>query len=78
MSQKAWIAQRKQRVGANPAEITLVLDKVNVVADAKKAEVTFIQHYTSGKFNDTVAKVLSFENENGHWFIIKETSQSKK
>jgi hypothetical protein len=78
MRQKAWKAQRKQRVGANPAEITLVLDKVNVVADAKKAEVTFIQHYTSGKFNDTVAKVLSFENENGHWFIIKETSQSKK
>ncbi len=78
MSQKAWIVQRKQRVGGNSGEINLVLDKVNVEADANKAEVTFIQHYTSGKFSDTVAKVLNFENENGHWFIIKESSQSKK
>ena len=78
IDQKAWIAQRKQRVGAKTAEITLVLDQVKVTADAKKAEATFIQRYTSGKFSDTVAKVLSFESENGHWFIIKETSQSKK
>lgn len=78
MSQKAWIAQRKQRVGANPAEITLVLDKVNVVANAKKAEVSFIQHYTAGKFSDSVVKVLNFENENGRWLIIKESAQSKK
>ena len=73
-----WIAQRKQRVGANPAEIALSLEKVNVVADAKKAEVSFVQHYTSGKFSDTVAKVLNFENENGHWMIVKETSKSQK
>jgi hypothetical protein len=65
-------------VGANPAEITLVLDKVNVVADAKKAEVTFIQNYTSGKFSDSVAKVLNFENENGRWLITKESAQFKK
>ena len=78
MSQKAWIAQRKLRVGANPAEITLVLDKVNVVANAKKAKVTIIQHYTTGKFSDSVAKVLNFENENGHWLIIKESAQTKK
>ena len=73
-----WIAQRKQRVGANPAEIALSLEKVNVVADAKKAEVSFVQHYTSGKFSDTVAKVLNFENENGHWVIVKETAKSQK
>ena len=73
-----WITQRKQRVGANPAEIALSLEKVNVVADANKAEVSFVQHYSSGKFSDTVAKVLSFENENGHWMIVKETAKSQK
>ncbi len=78
MSRKAWMAQRKQRVGSNPAEITLVLDKVNVVADSKNAEVTFIQNYTTGKFSDSVNKVLNFENENGRWLIIKESAQSKK
>jgi hypothetical protein len=78
MSQKAWIAQRKQRLGSNPAEITLVLESVKVGADANKAEVSFVQRYTSGKVSDTVVKVLRFENENGHWFIVKETAQAKK
>ena len=78
MSQKAWIAQRKQRLGSNPAEIKLVLNNVKVGADANKAEVSFVQSYTSGKVSDIVVKVLRFENENGHWFIVKETSQAKK
>ena len=78
ISKKTWLKQRKQRVGASAGEINLALDSVKVVADAKKAEVSFIQHYTSGKFSDTVAKVLSFENESGHWLIIKETTQAKK
>ena len=78
MSKKAWVEQRKQRVGANPAEITLRLDKVNIVADAQKAEVSFVQYYASGKFSDTVAKVLTLENEAGHWVIVKETSKSQK
>ena len=78
MSKKTWLEQRKQRVGANSGEINLALDNVKIVADAKRAEVTFIQHYTSGKFSDTVAKVLRFENESGHWLIVKETAQAKK
>ena len=78
LSQKAWIAQRKQRVGANPAEITLVLDKVNIVSDATKAEVRFVQHYASGQYSDTVTKILNFENENGHWFIVKEVTAPQK
>lgn len=78
MSQKAWIAQRKQRLGSNPAEIMLVLESVKVGADANKAEARFVQRYTSGKVSDTVVKVLRFENENGHWFIVKESAQAKK
>ena len=63
----------------NPGEhIALTLEKVNVVADAKKAEARFIQHYASGKFSDTVAKVLNFENDKGHWLIVKETSKASK
>ena len=78
ISKKTWLEQRKQRVGANAGEINLALDSVKVVADTKKAEVSFIQHYTSGKFSDTVTKVMRFENESGHWLIIKETAQAKK
>jgi len=78
MSQKAWIAQRKKRLGSNPAEITLVLESVKVGADANKAQANFVQRYTSGKVSDTLVKVLRFENENGHWFIVKETAKAKK
>lgn len=78
MAKKAWEAQRKQRVGANPAEITLTLDKLNVVADAKKATATFAQHYASGKYSDDVVKVLSFENVNGQWLIVKENVKAAK
>jgi hypothetical protein len=76
MSKKAWKAQRKQRVGASPAEITLTLDKLNVVADAKKATATFAQHYASGKYSDDVVKVLNFENVKGEWLIVKERAKA--
>jgi ketosteroid isomerase-like protein len=75
MSKKAWEAQRKQRVGANAGEITLSLDKVTIEADAKKAKVSFVQHYASGKYSDHVMKVLSFENVKGQWLIVKETAK---
>lgn len=78
MSKKAWVEQRKQRVGANSADIKLSLENVNIVTDAKNAEVTFDQHYVSGKFSDSVVKVLNFENVNGQWLIVKETVKSKK
>jgi hypothetical protein len=76
MSKAAWVQQRKQRVGANPAEITLTLDKLSIVADAKKATATFAQHYASGKYSDDVVKVLSFENVNGQWLIVKESAKA--
>ena len=78
MSKKTWVEQRKQRVGANSADIKLSLENVNIVTDAKNAEVTFDQHYASGKFSDSVVKVLNFENVNGQWLIVKETVKSKK
>lgn len=76
MSKAAWVKQRKQRVGANPAEITLTLDKLSIAADAKKATATFAQHYASGKYSDDVVKVLSFENVNGQWLIVKESAKA--
>lgn len=75
MSKSAWSAQRKQRVGQNPNAITLSLEDVDIVADAKSAEASFVQRYSSGKFSDSVTKVLRFENINGQWLIVKETAK---
>ena len=73
MAKKAWVAQRKQRVGSKSGAIKLELEKVNIQADAKKATATFVQHYASGNFSDTVNKLLSFENANNQWLIVKES-----
>jgi outer membrane protein assembly factor BamE len=73
MGKKAWVAQRTQRVGSKSGAITLVLDKVSIQADAKKATTSFVQRYASGNFSDVVNKVMSFENTNGQWLIVKES-----
>lgn len=73
MAKKAWVAQRKQRVGSKSGAITLALEKVSIQADAKKATATFVQRYASGNFSDTVNKMLSFENANNQWLIVKES-----
>ena len=76
ISKKAWLEQRKQRVGAKSTAITLVLEKVSISLTDKKARVGFIQHYTSGKFSDHVSKVLDLENAKGAWLITKESAAS--
>lgn len=73
MAKKAWLAQRKQRVGAKSGAITLNLEKLSIQADAKKASAGFVQHYASGTYSDVVNKVLDFENIRGSWLIVKES-----
>lgn len=73
MAKKAWLAQRKQRVGVKSGAITLNLEKLNIQADAKKASAGFIQQYASGGYSDVVNKVLDFENINGNWLIVRES-----
>jgi outer membrane protein assembly factor BamE len=77
MGKKAWLAQRKQRVGAKSGAIALNLEKLSIQADAKKASAGFVQHYASGGYGDVVNKVLDFENVHGSWLIIKESVVSE-
>jgi len=77
MAKKAWVAQRKQRVGSKSGVITLVLEKVTIQADAKKATASFVRRYASGNFSDTVNKLLSFENANNQWLIVKESVKTE-
>ena len=73
MGKKAWLAQRKQRVGGKSGAIALNLEKLSIQADAKKASAGFVQSYASGGYSDVVNKVLDFENINGNWLIVKES-----
>jgi outer membrane protein assembly factor BamE (lipoprotein component of BamABCDE complex) len=73
IAKKAWLAQRKQRVGAKSGAISLSLGKLSIQADAKKASASFVQRYASGDYSDVVNKVLNFENINGNWLIVRES-----
>ena len=73
IAKKAWLAQRKQRVGAKSGAISLNLEKLSIQADAKKASAGFVQRYASGGYSDVVNKVLNFENINGNWLIVRES-----
>ena len=73
MSRKAWVAQRKQRIGGQSASIGLTLEAVKIDINGKFAQVKFIQHYSNTKFADHVTKVLSLSDEQNQWLIVKES-----
>ena len=73
MGKKAWLAQRKQRVGVKSGAIALSLEQLSIQSDAKKASADFVQRYASGGYSDVVNKVLDFENINGNWLIVRES-----
>ena len=73
IAKKAWLAQRKQRVGGISGTISLNLEKLSIRADAKKASAGFVQRYASGGYSDVVNKVLDFESINGSWLIVRES-----
>ena len=76
-TRKTWLAQRKQRIADQAGAISLKLEGVKIEADANRARVEFLQHYSNGKLNDHMNKVLSLSKEQNHWLIVKESSATK-
>lgn len=76
-SRKAWLAQRKQRLAGQSGTIGLKLENVVIDVNGKSARVEFLQHYSNGKFADHVSKVLSLNNAQQKWLIVKEAVATK-
>ena len=76
-TRKTWLAQRKQRIAGQAGVISLKLEGVKIEADANRARVEFLQHYSNGKLNDHMNKVLSLSKEQNRWLIVKESSATK-
>lgn len=75
MTRDAWAAQRTAALsGAQNIELTLSDIKIDI-KDAKFAASSFVQNYRSSSYKDTVQKTLEWENIDGRWQIISETSQ---
>lgn len=76
ISKKAWLAQRKQRLSKQD-EIKLSIENVEVRTDGKKAVAEFVQHYSTSSYSDHVVKVLSFEQTQNEWMIVREFVKGK-
>ena len=73
MSRKAWVSQRKQRITRQSGSIGLKLEAVKIDVNGKVAQVEFLQHYSNGKFEEHMTKVLILINEQKQWLIVKES-----
>jgi outer membrane protein assembly factor BamE (lipoprotein component of BamABCDE complex) len=76
ISKKAWLAQRKQRLSKQD-EIKLSIENVEVRTDGKQAVAEFVQHYSASGYSDHVVKVLSFEQTQNEWMIVRELVKGK-
>lgn len=77
LTKKSWLSQRKQRLSAKQAPISLRLENVEVTLKGGLATVKFDQHFSSATYSDHVMKALVFELENKQWKIVSESVISK-
>lgn len=71
-SRSAWTAVRRERL-ALPVFVTVVLRGIEIRAESDdRAEVRFVQEYTSDRFSDVVHKVLELVRVGDSWKIVSE------
>ncbi|GLR26797.1 L,D-transpeptidase Cds6 family protein [Limnobacter litoralis] len=76
-SRKAWVAQRKQRLG-KPGSISVNVSDVKISMQSDSlANVTFKQDYTSDGYTDSGEKTLVLSKASGSWKIQSESFDKK-
>ena len=76
LSRDAWKRQREQRLGrAGDIRIELQNLAVNRV-DATTAVASFRQIYSAAGTKDTTEKTLQWQQENGQWRIVRESTRA--
>ena len=73
LSRQAWETLRKKRIGKQGDIKAVITDIKPLSCDAKSAEVAFKQEYGSLDYRDSVEKVLSLQQVDGVWKIVRET-----
>ena len=69
-----WRADRTDRL-SRPAYIRITLESIRWQAiDDNRYQASFVQHYESGTYRDTVSKTLQFLLEDSDWKIVSEQS----
>ncbi len=73
LSRQAWETLRKKRISKQGDIKAVITDIKPLSCDAKSAEVAFKQEYGSLDYRDSVEKVLSLQQVDGVWKIVRET-----
>lgn len=74
-TREKWMALRARRVTkSGPISVTVEDLKLRNLPPSN-AEASFVQHYHSTDFNDTMNKTLVFQQEGKEWKIIRETNR---
>lgn len=68
----AWAANRRLRI-AHPRSITVSLDALELrITGPDRAHASFVQHYRSDTYSDTVHKQLELIWDRDDWYILRE------
>lgn len=70
-SRELWERLRRERI-VRPRSISVTVEQVSPQIIGDRAQVSFVQSYTSDTFNDVVTKSMLLERVSGRWRILEE------
>ena len=73
ISHEQWRKLRNSRI-KNKNTIRVTLDQISATKKNDQYYVSFIQHYSSGKFKDSSSKLIILQNIDQQWKIVEELS----
>jgi len=72
---EAWKAKRRALVGKKGNISVKIEDVQAVTLTPDRVETSFKQTYKSADFSDVASKMLTWQQIDGQWFIVKETNR---
>jgi len=73
----SWRAQRKSKILVNKSIVVNLDDVVLTSIAHDQAEVTFVQHYQAGTYQDKGKKLLKLQKIDGRWQIVQESFKAQ-
>jgi hypothetical protein len=73
----SWRALRKSKILVNKSIVVNLDDVVLTSIAHDQAEVTFVQHYQAGTYQDKGKKLLKLQKIDGRWQIVQESFKAQ-
>ena len=70
-----WMTNRDKRIN-KPGAISVEVDNLTVRnLSPDTIEASFVQHYRSSGYSDSMNKTLKYQLESGQWKIVRESNR---